>query len=92
MYIKKSQGPRAVTLPNGRVLSMADLPKPGTQRWVASRKATVLMALHVGLLSRRDAINRYELSEEELSSWQSLVEQYGFSGLKTTKLQSYRQP
>ncbi|MGR3371556.1 MAG: DUF1153 domain-containing protein, partial [Pseudooceanicola nanhaiensis] len=36
MYLKKVNGPRAVTLPDGTVFSRADLPPPETARWVAS--------------------------------------------------------
>ena len=92
MYLKKVNGPRAVTLPDGRVMSRADLPDPGTRRWVASRKAAVVRALEHGLLSEHEAISRYALSEEELASWQSAVEQYGERALKATTLQRYRQP
>ena len=35
---------------------------------------------------------RSSLSEEELDSWQSAVENHGESALKTTTLQKYRQP
>ena len=30
MYLRKTTGPRTVTLPDGSVLSMADLPPPDT--------------------------------------------------------------
>ncbi len=42
MYLKRVDGPRQVTLPDGSVLSRADLPPVETQRWVASRKAIVV--------------------------------------------------
>ncbi len=38
MYLKRVDGPRAVTLPDGKVMTRADLPPPDTTRWVASRK------------------------------------------------------
>ena len=92
MYLKKVDGPRAVTLPDGTVITRADLPEPGTRRWVASRKACVVRAIEAGLLSRDDALARYDLSEEELGGWQSAVEQHGVAALKATTLQRYRQP
>jgi hypothetical protein len=92
MYLKKVDGPRAVTLPDGKVLSRADLPSPETRRWVASRKAAVVRALEYGLLTREEALERYSLSDEELSSWQSAVADFGTTALKTTNLQRYRQP
>lgn len=92
MYLKKVNGPRAVTLPDGTVMSRADLPDPKTRRWVASRKAAIVRALEHGLLTREEALERYNLSNEELDSWQSMIEQFGEPALKATNLQRYRQP
>ena len=92
MYLKKIDGPRAVTLPDGRVMTRADLPDPATRRWVASRKAAVLRAVAHGLLTREAALETYELSDEEFDAWQSAVERHGEVALKTTALQRYRQP
>lgn len=92
MYLKKVDGPRAVTLPDGSVMTRADLPDPDTRRWVASRKAAVVRALEHGLITREEALERYSLSEEELTSWQSAVEKHGVPALKATNLQHYRQP
>ena len=91
MYLKKVRGPRAVTLDDGTVLSLADLPEPDTKRWVASRKAVVVHAVALGLLAREDALKRYALSEEEFAEWQSAVERFGVAALKTTNLMRYRQ-
>ena len=91
MYLKKAKGPRAVTLDDGTVLSLADLPAPDTKRWVASRKAVVVHAVLHGLLTREEALNRYALSEEEFAEWQSAVERFGMAALKTTNLKHYRQ-
>ena len=91
MYLKKAKGPRAVTLDDGTVLTLADLPKPDTKRWVASRKAVVVHAVTHGLLTRDDALKRYALSEEEFTEWQSAVERFGVAALKTTNLGGYRQ-
>lgn len=91
MYLKKVDGPRAVTLPDGSVMTRADLPDPETRRWVASRKAAVVRALEHGLITREEALSRYALSEEELDSWQSAVERHGLLALKATSLQQYIQ-
>jgi hypothetical protein len=53
-------------LPDGTVMTRADLPDPGVQRWVASRKAAVVKAVRHGLMSRAEALERYALSAEEL--------------------------
>jgi Protein of unknown function (DUF1153) len=62
----------------------------GTKRWVARHKAAVVAAVRRGLITREDAYRRYELSEEELSSWQLSFETYGIEGLRVTYLQQYR--
>ncbi len=91
MFIRKTSRPRTITLSNGAILTMADLPPPDT-RWVASRKATVVNAVLGGLLTREEAIERYNLSEEEFDSWVASMERYGNSALKVTALQKFRQP
>ena len=45
MYVRRVDGKRQVTLPDGSILTRADLPSPETRRWVASRKATVVRAV-----------------------------------------------
>ena len=91
MYLKKVKGPRAVTLPDGSVMTRADLPSADTRRWVASRKAQVIKALSAGLISREEAIERYALSEEELDLWFEAVARHGIRALKVTKIQKFRQ-
>ncbi len=92
MYLKKVNGPRAVTLPDGTVMTRADLPDQDTRRWVASRKAAVVRAIKYGLISWDDALEVYELSDEELQLWHAAVEQHGEAALKATAIQRYRQP
>lgn len=91
MYLKKVDGPRQVTLPDGSVLSRADLPPADTCRWVASRKAIVVRAVSYGLMTESEALQRYSLSEEEFALWRAAVESYGENALKVTTLQKYRQ-
>ena len=91
MYLKKVDGPRAVTLPDGQVMTRADLPEPKTRRWVASRKAAVVRGVAYGLIDRSEALKRYGLSEEEFDGWQSAVTSHGEAALKTTALKRYRQ-
>lgn len=91
MYLKKIDGPRAVTLPDGSVMTRADLPPVETRRWVASRKAAVVKAVSAGLISRDEALERYALSDEEFESWCTAVRDHGEAALRTTALQKYRQ-
>ncbi len=92
MYLHKVEGPRSVTLPDGTVLSRADLPPAETRRWVASRKATVVRGVVYGLISLSDAKKRYGISDEEFNGWVAAVADYGVDALKVTALKKYRQP
>ncbi|WP_108837721.1 DUF1153 domain-containing protein [Tateyamaria sp. Alg231-49] len=91
MYLKKVDGPRAITLPDGTVLTRADLPPRSTRRWVASRKAAVVRGVLYGLLTQTDALERYSLSEEEFLGWVQAVSDHGEEALKATALQRYIQ-
>ncbi|MCC0068656.1 MAG: DUF1153 domain-containing protein [Rhodobacteraceae bacterium] len=92
MFLKKIDGPRAITLPDGTVMTRADLPPAETRRWVASRKARVVKAVAYGLLPLKEALERYQLSEEEFGLWRDAVARHGEKGLKVTAIQKYRQP
>lgn len=91
MYLKRIDGPRQVSLPDGTILSRADLPDPKTRRWVASRKAVVVKAVIHGLITEEEARQRYSLSEEEFALWREAVERFGETALKVTLIQKFRQ-
>src|SRR6516162_9237849 len=80
---------RAVYGPYG-LLTIADLPRPGTKRWVIRRKAEVVAAVRGGLLSLEQACSRYALSAEEYMSWQESIDRYGVAALRVTRLKVYR--
>ncbi|GHF56073.1 CtrA inhibitor SciP [Seohaeicola zhoushanensis] len=92
MFLKKVEGPRAVTLPDGTVMTRADLPAADTSRWVASRKAKVVRGVLYGLIGQEEALRAYGLSDEEFRSWVAAVADHGEDALKTTCLKKYRQP
>ncbi|MCT4558001.1 MAG: DUF1153 domain-containing protein [Pelagimonas sp.] len=92
MFLKKVDGPRAVKLPDGSMLTRADLPPENTRRWVASRKSAVVKAVQYGLISELQAKDRYGLSDEELAEWITAATQHGDDALKVTRVQKYRQP
>src|SRR2546430_8717164 len=77
--------------PDGSPLTIADLPAPGTKRWVIRRKAEVVAAVRGGLLSLEEACSRYTLTVDEFLSWQFSIDQHGLAGLRTTRIQQYRQ-
>jgi len=91
MYLKKVEGPRAVTLPDGQVLSRADLPPETTRRWVVSRKIAVVRGVLYGLITQEEAMDKYGLSDEEFASWVKAVADHGEEALKATTVQKYRQ-
>jgi Protein of unknown function (DUF1153) len=80
----------AVVGPDGRPITLADLPTAGIKRWVTRRKAEVVAAVRGGLLTAEDACERYELTREEFAGWERLYERHGVKGLRTTRLQNYR--
>ncbi|SPH21291.1 hypothetical protein ASD8599_02043 [Ascidiaceihabitans donghaensis] len=91
MYLKKVEGPRAINLPDGTVMTQADLPDAKTRRWVASRKAAVVRGVLYGLISEETALQKYQLSEDEFKEWVRAVSVHGEAALKATALQKYRQ-
>lgn len=91
MYLKRVDGPRQVTLPDGSTISRADLPAADTRRWVASRKAVVVKAVIYGLITQAEALERYALSEEEFVLWRRAIEEHGEKALRVTTIQKYRQ-
>ena len=77
--------------PDGSPLTIADLPPSSTRRWVIRRKAEVVAAVRGALLSLEEACQRYPLTTEEFLSWQMSIAQHALAGLRTTRIQQYRQ-
>ena len=69
--------------PDGSPLTIADLPAPGTKRWVIRRKAEVVSAVRGGLLSLEEACGRYQLTVDEFLSWHSSIDQHGLALRRT---------
>lgn len=90
MLDSKTAAPEKVTAPLDERLSKADLPPPETSRWVVRRKAQVVAAVNSGLLTTREACERYQLTLEELASWQRAIDREGMPGLRATRVQHYR--
>ena len=85
-----SKGEQYVVGPTGTPLTLRDLPPPNTDRWVIRRKAEVVAAVRGGLLSLEEACRRYTLTVEEFLSWQMAIDRHGLAGLRTTRIQDYR--
>lgn len=92
MYLKKVDGLRAVTLPDGSVMTRADLPPVDTQRWVASRKLAVVRGVVHGLITQDEAQALYGLSAEEFHEWMDAVARHGAAGLKVRGTKSNCNP
>ena len=82
--------PASVIGPLGEELTLDNLPPPETTRWVSRRKAQVVAAVEGGLLTPAEACARYRMDHEELANWQRLFDHVGVPGLRTTRIQQYR--
>jgi hypothetical protein len=71
-------------------LPMVELPPTDVKRWTIRRKAAVVTAVAVGVLTREEACRRYQLSEEEFLSWEQAFTAHGLRGLHSIRLQQYR--
>ena len=81
---------RFVIGPAGSPLTLADLPTRNTTRWVTRRKAEVVAAVRGGLLTVEEACDRYALTLDEFLTWQRSIDRHGLAGLRTTRIQHYR--
>ena len=91
MTIQRNSRARYVIGPDGRALTVADLPARDTKRWVTRRKAELVVAVRGGLLSLEEACERYALTIDEFLSWQTTLDRHGLPGLRATRVQDYRE-
>ena len=90
MMVREMNVINSVPGPDGRPITLKDLPDPKIRRWVTRRKAEVVAAVRGGLLTLKEACERYNLSEEEYACWEKLYERHGSKGLRVTRVQQYR--
>lgn len=88
--MQKQASLQSVVGPDGRRLTINDLPPPETRRWVTRRKAEVIAAVRGGLITMDDACKKWSLTEEELASWQRLFDRGGLKDLRATKIRDIR--
>jgi Protein of unknown function (DUF1153) len=67
--------------PDGQLLTLASLP-PRNTRWVARRKAEIVLAVGGGILSMTEACTRYALSSDEFIAWERSYLKRGLAGLR----------
>ena len=86
MIINEARKPKNLIIgPEGQLLTRSNLPLPGTKRWVARRKAEVVLAVQSGLLGFGEACESYKLTSEEFLAWQTALDQSGMRGLLATR-------
>jgi hypothetical protein len=61
-----------------------------SDRWTSRLKATIVEAVLNGTITLEQALERYQLSEEEFRSWHEIYAKQGERGLRATRLQIYR--
>ena len=71
-------------------LATAELPPADLSRWSPRRKASVVGAVRDGAIGFAEACRRYQISTEELITWQQAVAANGVPGLRATRAQIYR--
>ena len=82
--------PNTIPGPDGRPLTVWDLPPPNEQRWTPLRKAKVVVALRDGLITVDEVRSRYALTFEELEIWQTEFDRNGIKGLRVTRIRPRR--
>ena len=68
---------------------MPELPSL-SKRWTVRRKAAVIEAVRGGWVPIEEACRLYNLSVDEFLAWERDIDRYGMHGLRSTRLQIYR--
>jgi hypothetical protein len=82
--------PSWVIGPLGQRLTLDQLPPPDYRHWLPIRKAEVVAAVHGGLLTLEETLQRYNMTIEEYAGWERAVNRFGVHGLRQTRLTHYR--
>ena len=85
----RAKQPEAIPGPDGRPLTVWDLPLSHDRRWTPLRKARIVVAVRGGLISAEEVRRRYELSMEELEIWQREFDSDGIKGLRVTRIKRH---
>lgn len=75
---------KSVIGPDGRRLTLADLPPIDLKRWYAAHKISIVLAIRGGLITAEEICRRYPLSVEELTLWERALARDGVDGLRST--------
>ena len=71
--------------PDGRLLTLADLPPTNLKHWLPCHKAIIVTTVRGGLITADEVCKRYRLVPEELKMWERALESYGVEGLKVRR-------
>ena len=80
------EGQGFATKIRGLSVDLEALPENGEIRWVARRKAQVVLAISLGVLTMNEACRRYNISVEELNAWRKNFGHAGLNGLKVKNI------
>jgi hypothetical protein len=81
---------KKVTGPDGRQLTLADLPPTNLKHWLPYHKATIVTTVRGGLITADEICKRYRLSLEEFRIWEQALDSHGVGGLRVTRIQTNR--
>ena len=88
----RAKQPETIPGPDGRPLTVWDLPLSHDRRWTPLRKARIVVAVQGGLISADEVCRRYDLSMDELEIWQREFERSGTKGLRVTRIKRRQTP
>ena len=80
--------------PDGRYLTLADLPPTNLKHWLPYHKARIVTTVRGGLIGADEVCRRYQLTLEELKTWVRAFEIHGVEGLhvrRTSRLTRHTQ-
>lgn len=75
-HIRRASRPSVIKLPDGNILSVADLPPEDTIRWTRHKKITVALAVEHDLIDRNTVLQKYRMAPQELREWHALSKRY----------------
>jgi hypothetical protein len=83
---------KTIAGPNGRPLTLGNLPPVKPNRWFPTHKAEIVLAVLGGLITADQACKRYKLTLEEFTLWQRSFEKNGIAGLRVARAKRHPKP
>jgi hypothetical protein len=81
---------KKVTGPDGRELTIGDLPPSDLKHWRPRHKANIVAVVRGGLITAEEICKRYRLSLEEFRIWEQALDNHGVDGLRVTRIRTNR--